>query len=137
MIDPAADQFFALLQHLYKITAHSGDFFQRRLHPGFGVEILGIGAKLGQIIGHLAHILGDGHFIVIEDNDQVVQCADVVHALIDHAAGKGAVADDGNHLAGFPLYFFGTGYTDGRGQGGTPMPGNECITLAFLGRRKA
>ena len=75
--------------------------------------------------------------LFIEDNDQVVQCADVVHALIDHAAGKGAVADDGNHLAGFPLYFFGTGYTDGRGQGGTPMPGNECITLAFLGRRKA
>ena len=110
---------------------HHRDTFQRGLHLGLGMEILGVDAQAGQVVGDLAHIFRDGHFVVVEDDDQVIEHPDVVHALVDHAAGERAVADDGHHLARLPLDLFGAGNADGNRQRGAAVAGNKRVAVAF------
>ena len=131
MVDAAADDLLAALQHPHHARAHHRDAFQRGLHLGLGMEILGVGAQAGQVVGDLAHIFRDGHFVVVEDDDQVIEHPDVVHALVDHAAGERAVADDGHHLARLPLDLFGTGNADGNRQRGAAVAGNKRVAVAF------
>ena len=88
-------------------------------------------------ICHLSDIFGDGHFVIVQHHNQVVQVADVVHALIDHAAGERAIPDDGNDLAGFFFQLFGACHTDGGGKRRAAVPRNKGITVAFLRGGKA
>lgn len=68
---------------------------------------------MAQIPCQCADIVGDGHLVVIENDHQIVQLADVVHSLVDHAAGKGTIADDGHHMARLALELFGPCDADG------------------------
>ena len=56
-------------------------------------------AQLSKLVVHATVVLGDGHLIVIEDDDKVaVQLAGNVQALERLAARHGAVADNGDDV---------------------------------------
>ena len=79
-----------------------------------GVGIFRVSAQLCQIICHLADIFGNRHLVVVQNDNQIVQLADIVHALVDHAAGKRTVTNDDHDLARLVLELFGAGNADGR-----------------------
>ena len=64
---------------------------------------------MAQVAGQRAHILGNGHLVVVQDDQQIVQPADIVHPLVDHTAGKGSVTNEGNHLSRFSPQLLGPG----------------------------
>ena len=114
LVDAAADQLLAALQDPDQRVTRHGDALECRLHVGLDVGVLRVGAQLSQIIRHLADIFGNRHLVVVQDDDQIVQLADIVHALVDHAAGKRTVANDDHDLARLVLELFGAGNADGR-----------------------
>ena len=68
-----------------------------------GRKIAVRGAQMAQIACQRTDIVGNGHFIVVEDDQKIVQLSDIVHSLVDHAAGECTVADDGHHMARLPF----------------------------------
>ena len=57
--------------------------------------------------------------------------AGVVEGFKSHAAGHGAVADDGGDFAVFALEFCGLGHSKGGGDGGAGMSGAKAVAGAF------
>ena len=56
-------------------------------------------AQLSELVVHAAMVLGDGHLVVVEDDDKVaVQLTGNVQALKRLAAGHGSVADNGDDV---------------------------------------
>ena len=133
LVDAAADKLLAVLQHPDHGITDYGDALERSLHVCLDVEILGVGAQAGQIVSDLADVFGDGHLVVVQNHDQIVQLADIVHALIDHTAGERAVTYNDDHLAALALDFFCLRHADGSRKRCTAVPGNEAVTVAFLG----
>ena len=114
-VNAAANQLLATLQHLdHGATGHR-DALQRCFHMGLDVGVFWVGAQLGQIICHLADIFGNRHLIVIQNDNKIVQLADIVHALVDHAAGESAIAHDDHDFARLILELFRPGNADGSG----------------------
>ena len=67
---------------------------------------------MGQISCQCTDIFRDGHLVIVQDHEQVVQPADIVHPLIHHAAGKSAIADHRHHKPGLMLDLFGPSHTN-------------------------
>ena len=131
VVDAAPHQLLAALQRLDHRHAHDGDILQHRFHLRFGVEILGVGAQFGQVVGHLPDIFGDRHLVVVQDHDQVVEHAEVVHPLVDHAAGERAVAHDDDDFARLFFELFRARDPDRRGQRRAAVPGYKGVAVAF------
>ena len=110
--------------HILKHTAGQQGLFDGRLdlvgHPvdpsaqGGGphhlpvapleAEILGLEPLPGQMVGHAAHALSDGHPVVVENDDKgllAVPC--VRQTLIGQAAGEGPVTNQGQYTVIFML----------------------------------
>ena len=132
VVNSLPDGLFTGLQQLHHIAAHHRDALQHRFHVGFHMEIFGVGTQLGQIPSHRTHVFGDGHFVVIENHNKIVEGADVVHSLIHHAAGKRAVAHNDHHAARLPFDFFCSGDADGRGQRTAAVSCHKSVAGAFL-----
>ena len=91
-----------------------------------------------QVPGHAAHVPVDGHFVVVEDDDQrLLALRRVIQALVDHAAGGGTVAQQGDHIVVFVQQRSGPGHAQGDGHGGGGMTGHEGIGIAFTGLGEA
>ena len=88
----------------------------------------------GEVVAHGAHGRGDGHVVVVQDDDQVlVQTAGVVHRLIGHARAHGAVADHGDDLAvRLPLEVAAHRKAEARRDGGRGVRRAERVVLALL-----
>ena len=97
-------------------AAHDRRGVQERFYIPFCFEITRAGAQLGKILRHRTDVFGNGHFVVVEHDDQIVQATDIVHALIDHATGKSAVSHDGNDLARLMPKLLRLGHADGSGE---------------------
>ena len=70
----------------------------------FEMEILGLEPLAGQMLRHTAHAPGDGHAVVVEDDDQRLPAvAGIRQALIGQAAGERPVPNQGQHLIIFIL----------------------------------
>ena len=94
------------------------------------------GGDVYQIFVQPAHVMVDGHVVVVEDDEQVVGVdRGVVQPLEGQTAGNGGVADDGNHLALLLLVFQpgGDGHTQCGRYGVGGMSGDEGVVFA-LGR---
>ena len=92
---------------------------------------------MAQIACQRTDIVGNGHFIVVEDDQEIVQLSDIVHSLVDHAAGECTVADDGHHMARLPFQLFGPCDADGNRKGRIAVSGDKSIMGALIGIRKA
>lgn len=86
-----------------------------------------------QVRRHGPHVGGNGHLVVVEDDDQVLlPVSRPVHGLVGHPRRHGPVADDGDDLVLFPFETAGLGDAGGGGQGGAAVPGVEDVVRAFL-----
>ena len=113
--------------------AHHRQPLQGALHVVFDFDIPRLGADIGEVPGHGAHVFGDGHGVVVEDHDQVaVEAPGVVEALVSQAAGEGAVPDDRHHVVLLPLEVVGLGDAQGRGDGGAAVAAGEQVVGALL-----
>ena len=71
----------------------------------FKGEVLGLHPLLGQMVGHPAHVGGDGHAVVVEDDQQLPAAVPGVgQPLIGQSAGEGSVPYQGNHSVAFPQH---------------------------------
>ena len=131
-----SEQCFTLGQGFFQRGAHHRDTVEEAPHIVLGVKICSRRAQVGQIPCQRAHIVGNGHLIVIQDHKQVVQMLDVVHALVDHAACKGTIADDRNHPARLMPDLLGPGHADGQRKRCVAVPRNKGIVLALVRVRK-
>lgn len=87
---------------------------------------------MSQIAGKCTDIFRNGHLVVVQDHKKVVQLFNVVHSLVDHAAGKGTIADHRDHKPCFMMQLFGPRHADRKRKRRVSVPGNECIVFALV-----
>src|SRR5207253_11405902 len=108
---------------------------QRPLHAHLVAVVARVGAYVVQVLGERAHVGGDGHLVVVEDDDEAaVGVAGVVEGLEGHAAGHRAVADHGHDVVVLPLEVPRHGHTVGGGDGGGGVPSAERVVDALVPR---
>ena len=91
-----------------------------------------------EIAGECPDIGRDGHLIVIEHHDEFGSAVSgVIHGLIAHAAGHGAVADHGNDGIILSCKVPCAGKAQGQGDGCGGMTCIEQVIFAFLSAREA
>ncbi len=74
--------------------------------------------------GEGAHIVVDGHFVVIENDDEVfVDIARLIEPFKCHAGRKRTVPDDRDDFGGIPIQPFGTGNAQPGGNGSAAVAG--------------
>ena len=94
------------LQHLIPV----GQASQPAFYVAFQLVVGLPGPQLVQILGHGSHVFGDGHVVVVEDDDEPsLGVAYVVESFKGHATGHGAVADDSHHMVVFTFKIPGRG----------------------------
>ena len=100
--------------------------------PALGLQIMPAGAQPGQVPGHTAHVPADGHFIVVEDNHhRLAAHRSVVQPLIGHAAGAGAVPDQGDHIIVLMQKRSRPRHTQGDGNRAGSMSRHEGVRIAL------
>ena len=133
-----------ILDHLFDPMGEPVDSFAHRavarqaavrlLHP----EILGLQPLPGQVAGHAAHILGDGHAVVIEDHNHGFSALPGIgQALKRQTAGHGAVADHGQHMIVLMVQRPGPGHAQSHRHRIGGMAGNKGVRPVLLGLREA
>ena len=66
-------------------------------------EVLGLQPLPGQMVGHRPHVCGDGHAVVVQNDQQLLAAGPGVgQPLIGQTAGEGAVANEGHDLIVLP-----------------------------------
>ena len=133
MIHGPADHGLSTLDRGFQRRPDDRHTIQEGPHILLGVVIAACGAQMAQIPGKRAHVFGDGHFVVIQDDQQVIQSADIVHALVDHAAGKGTVSDQGHDLSRLSPQLFGPGNAHRQRKRRIAVSGNKGIVFALIG----
>jgi hypothetical protein len=103
---------------------------------GGGAQILErlAGVETGEVLRHGADRRSDRHLVVVQDDEEpLFHVAGVVHGLIGHAGGHGAVADHADHVAdarGAEIACHGEAEAGGDRCGGVRR--SEGIVLAFV-----
>ena len=99
----------------------------------FQVQIAGGRADAVEIFGHAPHVLGDGHVVVVQDDDEVrLQLGGVVQGLIGHAPGQRPVPDHRYNRLAAACDLPGLHQPQPRGQGGGAVACVEDVAFAFL-----
>ena len=132
MVHRTAQERFTIGECVFQRSAHQRDGIQKTAHIIFGINVGGGRTQMGQITSKRTNILRDRHFVVVQDHKQVVQMLDIVHALVDHTTGKGAIADHCHNKPLLVMQLFGPCHADSKRKGRVAMPGNECIVHTFV-----
>ena len=122
----------ALGDVFFQWSAHQRYSIQKAAHIILGIKIGRGRAQMSQIAGKCTDIFRNGHLVVVQDHKKVVQLFNVVHALVDHAAGKGTIADHRDHKPCFMMQLFGPRHADRKRKRRVSVPGNECIVFALV-----
>ena len=120
-------------QHGPNGAAHHRDLPQGGIQVVLDLDIAGLGADVSQVPGHGPHVFGDGHGVVIEDDNQVpVKPPGVVQALVSKTPGQGPVADDRHHVVVPSLEEVCLGHPQGGGDGGAAVAAGEHVVGALF-----
>ena len=119
-------------------AAHHGDPVQGLL----GVLLESVVAfgrpQLGQVGMDASHVAGDGHVVVVQNNDKVgLPVSGVVEGLVGHAACQGSVADDGNDLIVLSQKVSGLDKAQACRHGGGAVAGIEGVVFRLPSLGKA
>ena len=102
-------------------------------HMLLDVHDRAVGEVAAEKAGKRARILGNGHLVVVQDDDEpFAHAARLVQRFQRHAAGKGAVADDGHHMFLSASEIARRGHAEGRGNGGGGVAHAEIVIGAFV-----
>ena len=114
------------------------DLVERVFHTALQVRI-GVGrAQTAQVNRKAAHIFRDGHFVVIENNNEIgLELRRVVQRLIRHAAGKRTVPDHGDNAVGIPAQVPRPGIAQACGDGCGAVSGVKGIAVTLLPFRES
>ena len=137
VVHGAAYQRFSADQRLFHGYTDYRHAVQKAAHIILGIIIGRSRAQMGQIPRQRTYILRDGHLVIVQDHKQVVQSADIVHALVHHTAGKGSITDHRHHKPGLTLDLFCPSHANGERKRRIAMSGNKGIMHAFVGVREA
>ena len=108
------------------------------LHTGLQVVVALGGTRVGEKFCDAADITGNGHLVVVEDDDEIgPERTGIVQRLIRFAAGKRAVSDHGNDFIVFPFEISCAYQTEPCRKAGRRMSGIEGIIGRFIGLWKA
>ena len=120
------------------VLAHLRHAAQCGFDTVFCVQIPRLCAHIGKITRNGAYVAGNGHGVVIQNDDHIaVDAARIVEALIRKAAGQRAVADDGDDMAGITRKCLCNGKAERRRNGRAAVPRCKRVAVAFFSRRKA
>ena len=73
--------------------------------PLLEAQVLGLQALAGQVLRHTSHALGNGHAVVVQnDNHGLSAVPRVGQTLIGQSAGEGSVPYQGNHSVALPQH---------------------------------
>ena len=100
-VQPGLDGLFQLCQETLHRIAEQRHLVEHTDHLFLQSRVEGVGAQPIQILPHAADSGADGHFVVVQDDQQtLVETADVVHRLEDDPRREGPVA---NHRHGISV----------------------------------
>ena len=113
----------------------TGYLFQNSPVITLGVQIILAASNLGKMPGQSAVAAADGHLIIVQDHHHgfLTDCQ-IVQRLVNHAAGGGAVAHQGDHIVVLPQQTSGPGHAqgDGNGTGSVTCHKGICNALSWL-----
>ena len=107
MIHRPAQHRYTVADPLCQRCPHQRQPVQKTMHVILCLKISCSGAQMRQIASQRTHIFGDGHFVVVQDHQQIVQFADVVHPLIE-----GAISNHCRDDPRFSPQFLGPSHAD-------------------------
>ena len=136
VVHGAAHQRFCAHQRLFHRRTDQWHAVQKAAHIILGIVIGRSRAQMGQIPRQRTNIFRDGHLVIVQDHKQIIQPADVVHALVYHTASKSTIADHCHHKPGFSLDFFCPSHANGQRKRRIAMSGNKGIVHTFMGVRE-
>ena len=94
--------------------------------------------QVGQVPAEGAHVAGNGHLVIIENDDHAgFGIARVIQRFVAHAAGHCAVTHQGNHLMGLPFQITGAGHAQGSRKRCRSMASLEGVVFALAALGKA
>ena len=143
---------------LEKRTAGQQGFLQRRLYivapkielltcraagqgvaiPFFQLIVSRARTQMGQMPAQCAHILTDGHTVVVQNHDQrLTGASGIVHSLESKAAGERGVAHQSQNTVILTAQRTGTSHAQRNRYGGGSMACHKGIVFALIGLGKA
>ena len=128
IFDPALHP-FDNFQHIVTVLHIPQPVFHITLQLIVGLP----GAQLIQVLGHGSHVFGDGHLVIVKDDDEPsLGIPDMVEGFEGHTACHGAVADDSHHLKVLAFQVTGRRNAIRRRKGRGRVTHTEGVVLAFL-----
>ena len=104
------------------------------LHMRFQAVVASSGNEAGQMRGYGPDAFGNGHLVVVDDQDEVaVEFPDIVQGLEGDTVSERAVSHDGNDLCVASDPFICGGKTHGRGEGGSGVSRHKSVVLRLRG----
>ena len=101
-------------------------------------QVLGLEALVGQMLGHPAHVFGDGHAVIVENDDEGLSAlAGVGQALVGQSPGEGTVPQQGDNAVVLPQLGPGPGHPKGHRHRVRGVPGNKRVVDALPGLGEA
>ncbi len=118
--DEVLEALLGAVQRVVERAADHRGLLQHLLGTGEEALVAVGGAQRGQVVGEAADGGRVGALVVVDHDDQraVLGCGDVVQRLPGHAAGEGAVTDDGDHVVVLAEDLVGLGQSVGPAEDG-------------------
>ena len=116
---------------------HRGHLPQHFLAALAQMRVHAPGERAREVVGQRAHVLGDRHVVVVQDDQQIRrQRARVIQRLERHSRGESAVADDRHRPAVFPALRRRDRHAEGGADRGARVTDAEGVVLALAAGRK-
>ena len=112
-------------------VTHQGDLLDEAGDALLGLEIARFPTEARHVGGEAADVLGDGHLVFVDDDDEPQAGGDVVQRLMDHTAREGTVADDGHSKGLGAAHTVALGKAQRGRQGSRAVPRAEAVVLAL------
>ena len=97
-----------------------------------------VGDEFVEIFGEGSHVLGDGPFVVVQNENELFgRAGDVVQGLERDSTSESGISGNGDHMFVSSFEVTGHASAQGCGQGGSGVSGSKGIMLTFFPRNES